>query len=191
MCCACSIRQRSALPFFSGWPLERLFEDVQRLAVAAIADRVHRQLIVVLDRQLRDRPDVVERVGVHPARRRQIGVRLEHPRAARSERAVDRALDRAHGEPLVAVVDDAVFRHVGREPVRRLAQHHPDAQRQLALVDHLLHHLDRRRRRSGVVHRGQPLRQRFARGELDHLAEVGFHLRRRARRAVAGERSRR
>ena len=188
MCCACSIRQRSSLPFFSGMPLERLLVDVQHLAVAAIADRVDRHLVVVLDRQLRDHPDVVQRVGEHAARRREVGVRLEHPGAARTERAVDGPFGRAHREPLVAVVDDAVFRHVGGELARVLAQHHPDAERQLALVHDPLHHLDGGRRRTGVAHRRQAFRETLAGGELDHLAQIRFHLRGRARGAVARER---
>ena len=152
-----------------GMLLERLLVDVEHLAVAAVADRVDAQLVVVLDRELRRLPDVVQAVGVQ-AGRLEIRVRLQHPGAARTERAVDLPLDPAHGEPLVAVVDDAVFRHVDGQAIGRLAQHHPDAQRQLALVHHSLHQRDRVGPRPGVVHRRQALRERLARRQLDDLS---------------------
>ena len=48
-------------------------------------------------------------VSVFSADRLEIRVRLQHPGAARSERAVDLALDAAHREALVAVVDTRSF----------------------------------------------------------------------------------
>ena len=178
-------RARGCLVLMS---LERLLVDVEHLAVAAVANRVHAQLIIVDDREFRRAGHVLERVGVEPTRGRQIAVGLEHPGAARSQRAVDRALDGSNREAFVAVVDRAVLRHVDREAIGRLAQHHPHAKRQLALVDDLLHHLDRRRRRAGVADGRQPFRQRFLRGEIDVAPKVGLDLGRRSPGPIARQR---
>ena len=170
-------------------PLERLLEDVQHLAVGR--DRRSRGrtsdsrclIASSADRRTSSSESVLNPLVVG---RSAYGSSSQAPREP-SAPSIARLM-RAHREPLVAVVHDAVLRHVGGELVWRFAQHHPDAQRQLALVHDLLHQLDRRRRRAGVVHRGQPLRQALLRRQLDHLAQVRFHLRRRPRRAVAGER---
>ena len=81
-CCACSMRHRRS--FLLGMRLERLFEDVQRLAVGAVADRVHAELVPVLDGELRGLADIGGIVRVQAAAVRLIGVRLEQPRAARA-----------------------------------------------------------------------------------------------------------
>ena len=66
----------------------------ERLAIGAVADGVHAQLVAVL--RSRAAPSCGCRrpvVGVQPGAVRLVAVRLEQPRAARAERAVDRALD--------------------------------------------------------------------------------------------------
>ena len=175
-CCACSIRQRSGLPFFVRMPRERLLEDVQRLAVAAVADRVDRQLVVVL---MHAAPPCVEcrrAISVFmPLVRREIGVRLEHPRAARPERAVDRALDAADGESLVAVVDrrgisacrpracPASRAASSRRAAAACLRRPPSSSRSIVGGGD-----------PASAHRRQPFRERFARRELDDRAQVGF-----------------
>ena len=70
----------------------------ERLAVGAIADRVDAELVAVGHRQPRGLADRLDRRGVEAGAVRLVGVRLEQPRAARAERAVDLPLDRADGE---------------------------------------------------------------------------------------------
>jgi hypothetical protein len=84
---------------------EHTLVDVEHLAIRAVADRVGVDLEAVPDRDLRRARDVLRRLQGQPGARRQIDVRLEQPRAVRAERAVDLALDRAHGEEVVAVAD--------------------------------------------------------------------------------------
>ena len=141
MCCACSIRQRSCLPFFSGCRLNvssKMFSD---FAVAAVADRVDRtpgSRCCIASSAVRRMSSSVSVFIPLVVGRSAYGSSIQAPRDP-SAPSIG-ALDGAHREPLVAVVDDAIFRHVGRELVGRFAQHHPDAHRQLAFVDHLLHH---------------------------------------------------
>ena len=84
-----------------GVRLERRLEDVEGLAVGAIADRVDAELVAVLHRELRGFLDGRHRRRVVPGRVGLVGVGLEQPGAARAERAVDRVLDRADGEKAV------------------------------------------------------------------------------------------
>ena len=99
MCCACSMRQRrSVLP---GIRAEGALVDVEHLAVRAIADGVRRELEVVAHRDVGDFLETRRLLERQPRAARQVDVRREEPRAVGAERAVDLALDRAHGEEAV------------------------------------------------------------------------------------------
>ena len=131
-CCACSTRQRTF--FLSGIGVEGALEDVERLAVGAVADRVHAQLVAVLHREPRGLLDVRDRSSVfRPELIGLVGVGLEQPRAARSERAVDLLLDRAHREVAVAVADHPVLRELRPDDVVGLPDHHPQPDAELVL----------------------------------------------------------
>src|SRR5262249_52005730 len=81
-------------------PGKRVFEDVEHLAVGAVSDRVHAKLEPVLQGEIGGAANVRRIFRVEPARigcvRRKIRVRLQQPRAAGSERAIDLTLDGAH-----------------------------------------------------------------------------------------------
>ena len=134
-------------------------EDVERLAIAAITDRVHAQLIAVGHREPGRLLDLLHGGGLGPDPSRLVRIRLEEPRAARAQRAVDRPLDRTNGEVPVAVVDHPVLLELGRLGAVAFSHHHPKPHAELPLVDHLLHHVDRRERRSGVLERRDALRE--------------------------------
>ena len=176
-CCACSTRQR--VSFFAGFALNAASKMFERFAVGAIADRVHAQLVVVQHREACRLLDRGDGRGVEPAALRLVGIRLEQPRAARAERAVDRALDRADGEMPLAVVDHPVLREAGRDPFVRIAHHHPQTHTELAGVDLPLHPVDRGEVGSGVVEGRDPLREHFLVRELEDLAFARFDLGRR------------
>ena len=59
--------------------LERLLEDVQRLAVRAVANRVHAELKVVRHRQARGLGDIGDARRVQAGAVRLVGVGLEQP----------------------------------------------------------------------------------------------------------------
>ena len=80
--------------------LERLLEDVQRLAIGAVADGVHAQLESVRDGEFGGLANVGRIVGIQARCVGLVGVRFQQPRAARTERAIDLPLDRAHGEEI-------------------------------------------------------------------------------------------
>ena len=66
-----------------GWTgFERLFEDVQGLAVGAIANRVNAELIIVRHRQPRRLGNVRDTCRVQTDAVRFVAVWLEQPRAA-------------------------------------------------------------------------------------------------------------
>src|ERR671929_2040463 len=103
--------------------------DVEHLAVRAVADGVRRHLEAVAEGDLRRTRDSVRLLEHEPGARRQVGVRLEEPRAVRTERAVDLALDRADGEEVVRVTDHPirvearVHRRVGLEAYHDVETH--------------------------------------------------------------------
>ena len=165
-CWACSTRHRTSC--LVGIGLERLLEDVQRLAVGAVADRVHAQLKAVLHRQLRGRANVVHRRRVQSGAVWLVGIGLEQPGAARSEGAVNRSLDGAHGEMTVAVVDHPVLRQLLRFLLESGAHHDPQPDAELVFVDHRFHAIDGLEGRSGVMKRRDALRQRLLGRQLEH-----------------------
>ena len=158
MCCACSTRQRRSLPFLRVL-LERLFVDVQHLAIGAVADRVDAHLIAGVERRLRAPPHAAPPASsARPDAVGLVGVRLEQPRAARSERAVAGDLDRAHRQHVVAVADDAV----GRERFGSYSRdHHPQPHVHPAGVDHPLDAVDDLEAGPGVLETGDALRDRL------------------------------
>jgi hypothetical protein len=89
--------------------LERLLEDIQRLAVCPIANCVHAQLVIIGDCQARRFCDVGNAGGVQAGALGLVAVRLEQPRSARTERTIDLPLDRAHGQVTLSVVDGPIL----------------------------------------------------------------------------------
>ena len=119
--------------------LERVLVDVQHFAIGAVADGVDADLIAGLERDLRLLAHLLDRRRGQAGAVGLVRVRLEQPGAARSERAVGGDLDRAHGQHVVAVADDAA----GRERLRvAAADHHPQPHVHPAGVDRALDAID-------------------------------------------------
>ena len=115
-CCACSTRQRRS--FLAGFALK-----APRRCSASRGWRGRRSRGRRAGSRWRSRAAPSPRSsatgrGVEPGAVRLVGVRLEQPRAARAERAVDLPLDRADGEMPVAVVDRPVLRELRRLRLR-------------------------------------------------------------------------
>ena len=123
--------------------LERALEDVERFAIGAVADRVHAQLVAMLNRETRRLVDFRDRRRLEPGAFRFVGVRFQQPGSPRAERAIDLLLDRAHGQVPVGVIDHSVLGELRRDDCVRLPHHDPQAHPQLSLVDHLLDAIDR------------------------------------------------
>src|SRR5689334_14244099 len=68
--------------------IEELLEEVERLAVGAIADGVYGDLIAMSDPELRDLSDTRHLRHVQARVVRSVVVRFQHPGAARAEGAV-------------------------------------------------------------------------------------------------------
>ena len=81
--------------------LERRLVDVQHLAIGAIADGVHGELIALLDREPRHLRQRLHRRPRQPHALRLVGVRLEQPGPARAHGAIGILLDPAHGQHVV------------------------------------------------------------------------------------------
>ncbi len=105
--------------------------NVQHLAVGAVADGVHAQLVVVLQGQPRRLFECIHRARVQSGARGQVGVGLEQPGAVRPQRPVHRNLDRPDGQPVIAVADQAIPGQQLGKPRVGLANHdvEPHAQR--------------------------------------------------------------
>ncbi len=180
-CCACSMRQRR----FGGIAVarERLLVDVEHLAVGAIADGVHRELVAVAHRELGPAADLLDRLEHEAAAARQVGVGLEQPGAVRAERAVDLTLDRAHHQVVVGPGGRAVG---GEPPIEvsgasrsRRTHHHVEPHRQRALVLESAQEVDGREARARVLEAGDAVAQRLLAGEAHLEAQLAIDLRRR------------
>src|SRR5687767_7760679 len=110
---------------FIGMSFEDSLENVQRLAIGPIADSVNAKLKAMLEREARGFSDLFDACCVQPGAGRQIGVRFEKPGAARSQRAIDRALDGPHGQALVSEIDEFIPAQVRREPRVAFSNHDP------------------------------------------------------------------
>ena len=155
-----------------GVGLEGVFEDVEGLAVGAIADGVDAELVAVLDGEFGGLADVGGVVGIEPAAVGLIGVGCEQPGAAGAQRAIDGAFDGAYGKEIVARADDLVAVEIGGELLVGGAQHHPDAHAEFVGIGHLLEDVDGGEGGAGILERGDAFGERFVDGEADGL--VGF-----------------
>ena len=169
-----------------GVGLHRRFEQVQGLAVGAVADRVDAELVPVLHGQLRGRLHGGQRRGLQPRARGQVRIGLEQPRPARAQRAVERVLDRAHGQVLVIAVHETVGGQPLRHPLVRVADHDPEAHPELPLGRDLLHDVDRLEAGARVLEAGDALGHRLLVREVELPADLGLALRRLHARAGAG-----
>ena len=105
---------------------ESVFIDVQHFAIGAVANRVHRHLVVVLDRELGGPPQHIERSSGGPYAAGQIGIRLEQPGTVRSQGAVHRPFDGANGEVMVAIPEYLCGCQIDlREAIVARPEHHP------------------------------------------------------------------
>ncbi len=103
-----------------GFLIRMLLEDgfvyIQHFAICAITDGVDAELIAVGNRELRGLPYIGRILRREPrsvrSSRRQVGVRLQHPRAARPKRAIHHALDGPNGEVVVGCADGVVLAQI-------------------------------------------------------------------------------
>ena len=131
-----------------------------------------------------------DRRRVQPGAVRLVGVRLEQPGAARAERAVDLILDRAHGQPVVAVSNDLAAS--SRGPARRRRPCAPSSTAGRASGPRRssrLMRVDDLERRPGVLKAGDALRHHFLIRQFEHAPGPRFGLLGRRRGSPAPRRT--
>ena len=118
-------------------------EHVKRLSISPIADRVDRELESVFQSDRRGALELVERDRVDAATVRLVAVGCEQPGAVRTERAVDRALDRADRQVRVAQPIQTVLVDPRLERVVVSRKHDPQPDADLAGFGHRPEQIDR------------------------------------------------
>ena len=162
--------------------------DVQDLAVGAVADGVRVDLEAVLDRDVGGAGDVRDGFEHEAFGRGHVLVRLQEPRAVRSEGAVDLAFDGAYGEVVVTLDRHVVLGQASVHFLVGVAAHHDvQADRERALFFQTLEPVNGREARPRVLERGHALGQRFLGGQGDLAAELGVDFFGRAAELRIGE----
>ena len=122
---------------------ERGLVRVEHHAVAAIADGMRRHLEARRERTLGDVLDVPRGAEQQPAVGRIVAVRLEQRGAAGSHGTISVELDAADPQAIVIEADLWAAREIVQQRERVVADHHVQAERQLAVARERLGDVDR------------------------------------------------
>ena len=166
---------------------DRLLEDIEHLAVGPVADGVDAELIAVFDGDAGRFPEIGDRIGVQPGRRRQVRIGLQEPGPVGAQGAVDEPLDGMDAQMVGAVADQPEGGRVLGHPGVRFAQHDIEPDAQLPLIDGLFIELHLGPADPGVRDAGQSFRQTLLVGQLDDLELLGLFILGRARRLPSGQ----
>jgi len=125
-----------------GVACESLLIDVEHFAVGPVADGVNAQLEVVIDRQAGRLRDAFDGGCVESAAAGEVGVGFQKPGTPRAEGSINRSLDRADGQVIVADADHFVPVEVGSECFVAVTDHHPESGSDRALFDQFFESID-------------------------------------------------